>query len=171
MIKVDLKYEHSSYSDIALNRSIIEILEGNILLAMATVKGVDSWICTAYYCYNNALEFYILTEPQSQHAQNLSENDSVALSIYNSSQNWDNEKRGLQVFGNCRRASGMEIAEAIKLYSNRFVGLGKRIKHPSDFKKGIIDSRFYKIDVRAMRLFDEVYFGKNEFIDLTPKIN
>ncbi len=166
MTKVKVQFNHPKYSDDALCSSISEILNGNILSAMATVKDSGGWISTAYYCFNSSLDFYILTEPTTQHSLNLAKNKSVALGIYDSHQEWDLDKKGLQIFGECERVEGMKLIEATRLYLERFSGLSKWIKHADDFAKGIINSRFYVIRTKSLKLFDEVTFGKENYITL-----
>lgn len=167
MVTLNLRFNHPEYPDDRLNASISDILNNNILLAMATVKDGESYINTAYYCFNSRLHFYILTEPSTQHSQNVVKNRSAALAIYDSRQPWDGDKRGLQIFGECELATGTEVEEATHLYLERFPGLSKWIRTADDFHKGIINSKMYSIRTRWLKILDEVNFGKENFITLT----
>lgn len=167
-MKLDLKFKHREYSDGDLNASIQEILESNILCAMATIKnGTTGYINTAYYCYNKDLEFFFLSNPKSQHCDNFTRNDSVALAICDSHQPWTEDQKGLQIIGRCELAKGGKLAEATTAYVKRFVGLKDWIKHPNDFLKGALETRPYVIRTNWLKLYDTERFGDENFIPLS----
>lgn len=166
MINLNFKFNNQKYCDNDLNRSIQKILEDNILLSMASIKDTSSWINAAYYCFDKKFNFYILVDPATEHAKNTKSNNSVALAIFDSRQTWDEPKRGLQIFGQCKRATLLELPTAIKLYTKKFASFSQFIKHPDDFAKNALTSRFYKIEVNSLKLFDETNFGEEEFIEL-----
>jgi uncharacterized protein YhbP (UPF0306 family) len=166
MISTTLSFNHSEYSDKALNSSISDILNVNTLCSIATIKSSESYINTAYYCFNKHLDFYFISDPITQHVKNIEENPSVAVSIYESNQSWDNNKKGLQVFGTCEVATGNKLIEGTTLYLQRFAGLKQWIQHPDDFIKGIINTRLYLIKSNMLKLFDEDNFGEENFIVL-----
>lgn len=168
-IKLNLQFENSKYNDESLNKSIQSILEHNGLLSMASINQGQSWINAAYYCIDENLNFYILSDPATEHAMNLKHNDSVALAIFDSCQKWDDDKKGLQIFGRCHKAKLSELPTAIRLYTERFASFGQFIKHPGDFAKSALTSRFYKIETDSIKLFDETNFGEEEFIKLIPQ--
>lgn len=146
--------------------SIIEIAGRNELLALATVsEDSKAFNATAFYVFDQELNFYILTEPDTDHAQNLEENSSISLSIYDSNQEWSDEKKGLQVFGEAEELSEEEmISEAFKLYTERFPGLKEFVSAPKDLSE--IDSKFYVIRPERIKVFDESRFGKETWINL-----
>ena len=88
------------------------------------------------------------------------------MAIYESNQSWDNNKKGLQIFGTCEEAAGTKLIEGTMLYLQRFAGLKQWIQHPDDFIKGAINSRLYLIKSSRVKLFDEDTFGEENFIDL-----
>lgn len=165
MNRIHLNYNHPSVSDNLINKSIYEILSENVLLSMASIKDKkESWINTAYFAYNHKLTFYFLTPPTTQHGKNIEENHSVASSIFDSHQNPDDKKRGLQIIGICRRAKDQELAEAIRLYGVQFPPFAKRIKTPKDFANAYMESRFYIIQSHMIKIFDEVVFGEEKWV-------
>ncbi len=169
MIDLNINFHHDEYGDDKLNASIRLILGKNELMSMASVKNEKSWINTAYYCFDERLNFYFLSDPSTEHVKNIKENDSVALSIFDSSQKWDDNKKGLQIFGRCHKAKLNELPLAIKLYSDRFASFGQLIKNPGDFARNVLTSRFYVIYTDSLKLFDETNFGEEESIELVPK--
>lgn len=169
MITTTLVFGHSEYSDKVLNSSISDILNVNTLCSIATLKSGNSYIHTAYYCFNKHLDFYFISDPATQHTKNVEENPSIAMAIYDSRQSWDNNKAGLQIFGICKTATGAQLVEGTMLYLQRFTGLKQWIQHPDDFLKGAINSRMFLIETNWLKLFDENNFGEENFISLNVK--
>ncbi len=167
---MNLQHNHPQHTDDILNRSLFEILELNTLLSMANIRksntGFESWVCTAFYAFNNSLDLFILSEPDTQHIQNLIYNKSIAVSIYDSHQEPTQLKRGLQIFGSCERAEGLKLAEGYTLYAKRFIWLPDFIKRPEDFTKGIIQSKLFVVTTNVVKLFDEKIFGEEIWITL-----
>lgn len=168
-MKTQIRFDHTRYSDEALNNSISGILADNTLMAVASIKDKESYIHTAYYVYNKDSSLFMLTEPFRQHSLNVVQNSSVAVAIYDSHQPWDQHKRGLQIFGKCSLASGAQMAEGFLLYAQRFSGLTKWIKNVEDLAKNIIQSKLYVIETRSLKLFDEHSFGAEVWIPLTVR--
>jgi len=82
-----IKFKHKKHSDKKLNESIIDILENNKLLSLSTVTpNGKAHINTAYFAFDKKLNLYIITDPKSNHCKNLQKNNSVAASIFKSSQ-------------------------------------------------------------------------------------
>ncbi|MCX6154099.1 MAG: pyridoxamine 5'-phosphate oxidase family protein [Candidatus Kapabacteria bacterium] len=169
MEKLNFKFAHPEFSDDKLNDSVLRILSSNILSSIATIKDNESYIHTAYYCFNSKLDFYFISDPATQHTKNIEDNSSVALAIYDSKQVWDNNKCGLQIFGNCEIAKGTKLIEGTMLYLKRFAGLKQWIQHPDDFIKGAINSKMFVINTSKITLFDEDAFGEEVFINLIIK--
>lgn len=166
MTQTNFNFSHSEYSDEKLNASISRILNANILCSIASIKENESYIHTAYYCFNNKLNFYFISDPSTQHTKNIESNHSVAIALYDSKQPWDNNKCGLQIFGKCEIAKGLKLVEGTFQYLNRFAGLKQWIKHPDDFIKGAINSKMFLITPSSIKLFDEETFGEEVFISL-----
>lgn len=166
-MNLSFKFNHPEYPDTALNDSILEILESNILCAIATIKeDQTSYIHTAYYCFNDSLDFFFLSDPNSQHCRNITINDTVAIAIYNSDQPWAEDQKGAQILGRCQQAKGRKLIEATTLYLKRFTSLSDWIKHPDDFVKGALDTRPFVIKTHWLQLYDTKRFGDENFIPL-----
>ena len=168
MITLQQTFHHESISDEKLNKSLNDIVSGNILLSMASIKdGNASWINTAYFGYSLKLALYFLSPPSAQHSQNIVTNGAVAVSIFDSRQLPTNQKRGLQLFGVCRRAVGLEVAEGLDVYAERFPSMSTVIKSPEDFDKGILESKLYTILPHEIKIFDEEIFGNEKWITVS----
>jgi uncharacterized protein YhbP (UPF0306 family) len=146
--------------------SIREIAEQNELLSLATVSEKEkAFNATAFYVFDDEFNFYILTEPDTDHCENLRENSSISLSIYDSNQGWSDDKRGLQVFGEAEHISDEDlISEALQLYLERFPDLKQWVSQPREMEN--IDSEFYIIKPERIKVFDEPRFGKETWMNL-----
>lgn len=168
MTQVNLRYGHPQYDDAFLNGVVSDILNANTLMSVATVRGGQSYINTAYFCFNEHLDIFFLSYPTSQHGLNIAENESVALSIYDSHQEWDKHKKGVQLFATCKQTSGLATLAGGKLYLQRFSGLKKWIAHVDDLMRNVIDSKLYVAHVHSLKVFDEDALGEEVFLPLTP---
>ena len=74
--------EEKDFSLEKAKESIQEIAEENELLALATVsEDSETFNATAFFVYDEDFNFYILTEPDTDHCHNLEKNSSISLSI------------------------------------------------------------------------------------------
>jgi len=167
-MKLKLTTVSSDYTESQVASSIMELLRKTQLCSLATVSHTEhsscSSISTAFYCYTPNLDFYILTDPKTQHGQNLADNNSIALAIYDSHQVWDSPKQGLQLSGTAHLADEAHLKEGMQIYLEQYPGLRKWIQTPEEIVK--IDGRFYQIVVSRIKVFDEPKFGSEVWIDI-----
>src|SRR5512146_2401109 len=72
-----------------VRRAVFEILQCNVLCAMATVTPAGrAHINTAYFCYSEELELCFLSHPRSVHCRNLVTNPAMGVAIFSSEQQW-----------------------------------------------------------------------------------
>lgn len=164
MSKEHLRFCHPQYPDSLIRESIHTILESNTLLSMATTSGGKPYIYTAYYCFNEKLHIYTLSDPGAYHSQNIANERQVAVAIYDSAQPWGSQKRGLQLFGVCEQLHGLGQTEALRLYIKRFTGLAKLVSTPQELVRGAIKSRFFRFCPNRIRIFDEPRFGNEIWV-------
>lgn len=163
----NFRYDHDEFSDEMLNSSIYNILNSNTLLSMASVNDNKSWINTAFFCFNNYLDIFFLTEIESQHSKNLAGNNSVAVSIFDSNQQWGPGKlKGLQLFGICKKAQGIQLLEGTRLYLMRYPGVAKWLTKPEDLLKGLLGSWIYIFSPSRIKILYEELFGEENYISL-----
>jgi nitroimidazol reductase NimA-like FMN-containing flavoprotein (pyridoxamine 5'-phosphate oxidase superfamily) len=155
---------HPKYPNSELTDSISAILSANELCAIATVMGGGSYIHTAYYAYSSNLEFYYLSQPSDQHSQNIEQNESVAIAVWNKPDKWSENLQGVQVFGRCKEVGpGRDLVEGMKLFLQQFHDFSKVMKSPGRFMDGIT-LRMYMVRPRSLKLIDEPRFGRRNFI-------
>ena len=165
MAKLNVCFQNDEYSDEELTESIESILEANELSAMATVRNGESHIHTAYFVYSESLEIYFLSQPTDMHTANIKENHSIAVAIWNNSDEWGEHLQGLQVFGICEEIPflGKESVKAMRLFFQRFPAFKQIMKHPGEFKTGVT-SRVYVVRPHWLKLLDEPRLGRRNYI-------
>src|SRR3989339_171259 len=123
--------------------SINNILDNTHLLSMATIKEGTSYINTAFFAYDDIYNLYYLSPSDSQHSLNIKENNSVAVTVFDSHLTFSNKLSGLQMFGTAQQAKGKDLLKGFLLYEKRFSIFGEEIKRPIDLK--IWHTRMYVI--------------------------
>ncbi len=130
-----------------VKESIREIISENQLLSMATAKGEEPHINTAFYAFDDELNLYILTPPDTRHGENLGENNSVAVDVHDSHQEWTDDKQGLQVFGEAEKVES--ISKALRIYTDRYPKLGEFAEDRKELEE--LDSEFYVIKPQRIK--------------------
>jgi uncharacterized protein len=164
MNTLKVQFNHPAYRNRDLAESITDILDSNIILAMATVQNHDAYINSAHYAYNERLEMIIFTHPYSEHGKNLAANPSIAVAVWKRPEAWGMNLQGLQLFGTSAVIEDADLDEAIETYKTRFPAFGHLIQHAEDFDRDITDLRLYRIQVERVKLIDETRFGHRNWI-------
>jgi uncharacterized protein YhbP (UPF0306 family) len=163
-----LKFIAKGYGSEKLGQSIRKIVDRVAVCSMATVN-VDrtSHINTAYVCYDSAMRFYFISDVATRHAKNISRNPSLALALFSTEHRWGKPIAGLQLFGTCRRATGITAAKALMLYGKRFHDYAKYIRTLSKAERLAGSFRPFVFTPTKLKLVDEPRFGEEKFIDVS----
>ena len=168
-MNLSLTFAHQQYSDQALNESVDAILNESHLGAMASVRGTEAYINTAYFVYSDDLSLYFLSQRGDAHSKNVDANPSVAVAVWAASARWGEDLRGLQLFGECVSLSlGADLVKGMQLFARQFPAFSSLVKHPGEFAEGVT-SRMYRISVSALKLLDEPRFGRRNYIYAEPR--
>jgi uncharacterized protein YhbP (UPF0306 family) len=154
--------DEGDWSREEVEESIREIISENQILSMATAKGEEPHINTAFYAFDDELSLYILTPPDTIHGENLEENNSVAVDIHDSHQEWTDDKEGLQIFGETEQVEN--ASKALELYKGRYPELGEFAANTEELEE--LDSEFYIIKPERIKVFDEPRFGTETWINV-----
>jgi len=147
-----------------LNRSVFRILRANVLCSIASVTADHrAHINTAYFCYSDVLEIYFLSHPGALHCRNLSQNPSLAITMFSSGQEWGGSDAGVQLFGVSDQARGPLARQAERLYGQRFPTF---VTWRASRKKGDVAQayRFYRFLTERVKVLDEREFGAGVFV-------
>lgn len=142
----------------SLLRSLFRILNRNVLCSIATVAEGRPHINTAYFCYSKDLALYFLSHPSAQHCRNVARSPSAGVTVYSSGQPWGSPSVGVQLFGLCRRASGVRQREAERLYGTRFRPF-RRWRASLTMAQPGAEYRFFGLVVNKLKLLDEKVIG------------
>jgi uncharacterized protein YhbP (UPF0306 family) len=133
-----------------------ELLESSTLCAIATVTQDGlAHVNTAYFAWA-APDFDLvwLSDPAAGHSQNLAQNPTVAVAVYDSGQTWGGPDRGIQLFGTAQEATSQDLPHAQELYRRCF---------PAYNPTGG-GYRCYRFRPHRMKLFDEKTLGAGVFV-------
>ncbi len=131
-------------------KEILEYLGKHKLMSVGTYYRLP-WAANVYYLYDDNFNFYFVSGPNRLHCQNIVKNPKVSITIANSQQDPKGKKVGFQARGFAKKVSSVsELKEIIKSWNKRgFVPVTYSV-----FKKAW-KSRFYKIKVTDLQMFDE----------------
>jgi len=156
-------------SERRIRASVFRVLAGNRLCSIATVaRGNHAHINTAFFAYSPGVELYFLSDPESLHCRNLQANPSMAMTIFDSSQNWDAPGRGIQLFGKGHRTQGRQADRAERIYGSRFPAFGRWLKatHPAERRQAarLRSYDLFRFLPTQVKILDEAEFGAATFI-------
>lgn len=153
-------------------KSIRYILESNELCSLATVtpqedNASQAHIATAFYVFDEDFQIYVFTPPETDHGKNLEENNSIALAIYDSNQEWTDKKQGLQIFGTAAQIQRDNVERVFDLYKSRYPGVKQFAESSEEVYD--LDSRFFEISPHRIKIFDEPTFGTEVWVNVAVK--
>jgi uncharacterized protein YhbP (UPF0306 family) len=141
-----------------------------LTLASACADG-SPHACDLFYAHTSNLTLYFLSNPKTQHAQNLARAPRVSATIHGLSRGWE-DIRGVQIEGVAARVTDpVERARAFALYVGKYGfikqwltnvdALGTMLK-----ELGVVE--LYKISPQWIRSIDNTLgFGHKEELDLS----
>lgn len=158
---IDVRGERFS-ADVAEGRvlaSVHRVLHESVLCSVSTVTPDQrAYSNIAYVAYTDDLRLCFLSHPNARHCHNVSNNPSMAISVYNSAQEWGGHDRGLQLFGSCRMAAGNEAASAAQVYGRRFAQYENWAASLTATDPGR-EYRFFWFTAEQLKVWDEQEFG------------
>lgn len=160
-----IRLVHPDYTSEKLIEVVTNILNSTEIFSMATAnrKGTNH-IYAAYFCFNDDLDLYSVSDISTTHAKNIADVPEVAVSVFDSHQPWESSHRGLQLFGKCRQASLLESARALKYHSQRFHAYAEYISALNPFDRERSPYKFFIFQPDRIKLFDETEFGEETFV-------
>ena len=164
-----LRTKRKSVSENRIRTSVFRILNANRLCSIATVApGNRAHINTAFFAYSPALELYFLSDPDSLHSRNLSALPSMAMTIFDSRQSWDDPGRGIQLFGTGRKTWGVQASRAERTYADRFPSFARWLRGRSAAEREqaarLRSYAFFRFMPNRVKVLDEAEFGGAAFV-------
>lgn len=165
---MQVRFDHAEYPTDRIAKSVARILELTQLCSMATVsEGNTSHINAAYFCYDDRLDIYFVSQGSSIHIKNIATNPSMALSIFDTHQPWDDWKMGLQLFGTVRSTDKHEFKYGSELYKERFPDYKKWLHSLGRAVASSVVPPFYVFRPTHVKILDEEDFGEETYVEAT----
>jgi len=134
---------------------------------MATNRDDTSYIHTAYFCFDDHMHMYFVSQLSSVHVQNIEKNPSTAASVFDTRQPWDEWKLGLQFFGESRATNKDEFKHASELYKLRFPDYKKWLHSLGKAVASTVVPPFYVFVPTRVKILDENEFGEETYVEAT----
>lgn len=156
---MSILFSNTKYKNDQINKSVQHILESVELCSIATIsENGTSHINTAFFCFTENLEIIFLSHPHSEHCQNIMQNSSVAVNVFDTKQKWGGDLLGLQIFGTCEPVQSGKKDWAFQVYCKRFPSYLKV------FASSLIGYKFYIINPAYLKITDEISFHDEEYV-------
>lgn len=153
------------YSQTVLNESAKRILASTKLLSLATTTSAGvAHINTAFFALLSNFRFIFLSDPATRHGENLARENLVAATIFDSQQDWFDDKSGLQLFGPCTPSP--DQAESRKAYRKAFPKFGNWIDGLTEEERSGLTTQFYTFEPTRLTILDEAQFGEEVFVEV-----
>lgn len=147
---------------------IIKIYMSERFQMVLATYGAHPWAVTLYYSFDEDLNIFFLSSPETLHCQQIADNPNVAIAIADSPQSPSSKKIGLQIAGTAERISGKSrIIHALDLWKRSLRVTSEKYTYEGMVNK-LIDGRMYKVVPKKMKFFNQELWseGQEPFIDL-----
>lgn len=164
-----VRRERKRVSEDRIRTSVLRILTRTKLCSIATVaSGNRPHINTAFFAFSGDFELYFLSDPVSLHSRSLSRNPAMAMTVFDSSQEWEAPGRGVQLFGVCHRVRGEAERRAIQVYGSRFPAYVRWMKGMAEVNEGqanrLRSYALFRFLPNRVKVLDEKEFGGAVFV-------
>jgi uncharacterized protein YhbP (UPF0306 family) len=140
-----------------LKQIVKQFLSERRVMVLATSDSEFPWICNVYYVVDEELNFYFLSYSHTIHVKQMLENDKVAVTVADSDQIPENDKRAVQVGGKIERVSDVE---KIKWFIDNWTKTPE--KYPAD-ELAVDEKRaVYRVTPKKFKYFDTKMFPDGE---------
>lgn len=155
----------------ALERSIKEVLASSQLMAMATVdlKNNQPNCSNAYFCFDNDLTLYFISENRAEHCRLIEECPNVMCSIYKQWETWGENLQGVQLAGRCTKLSGLDALKGLNCYAGRFSAFKLIAAAIEAYRSGTSKASVFMVRPTHGKLLDEPRFGRRNYIGFQIK--
>jgi hypothetical protein len=140
-----------------MKETILQFLGNHNTMSLATSRDNNPFAASLFYA-NDGFTIYFLSNPNSDHSINFSQNPNVVITINKDYSEWRMIK-GLQINGKAYKVSEDELPAAINAYSKKHPFVKSICKDGNSNFSGT-EVRFFKVVPERIRLIDnQVAFG------------
>ena len=140
-----------------------EIFREVEIASICLVRDAEPHIFIAYVAANADLDLYFLSSATTEHGIVAGPAQKAAAALYDSTQEWDTWKRGIQVWGTVTRLHGQTATKARVAYEERFEAY-RRWKEEEGVGETL--GSMYQYSWERMRILSEPAWGEEGFRDL-----
>lgn len=154
-------------SEDEVKKLIKEFVASRYQMVLAT-NDEYPWIATLYYSFDNDLNIYFLSNPNTLHCKHIVQNPKVAVTIADSPQAPTIKKKGVQMYGLAEQIAGKQkIIHALSLWTKTLHVTSKAYTYEGMMQK-LINGRMYKITPKKLKFFNEEIWeeGQEPVIEL-----
>ncbi|EKD23935.1 MAG: hypothetical protein ACD_81C00141G0008 [uncultured bacterium] len=147
--------------------ALLKYLSSQKVMALATFGNhVES--CTVYFSVDKDLNFFFISNPETEHCKNIAINPKVAASIADDGQDVLDKKIGVQIKGIAEELSSIETVLAALTFWNKANFISDEPISVEQMKKKVMSSRAYKIKPTEIKFFNEALFSPGGYDILVP---
>jgi len=138
-------------------KEVLKYLAQHRLMSVGTYYKLP-WAASVYYLVDDNFNFYFVSDPATKHCQNIAKNSKVSITVADSSQKSTDTKVGFAARGIAKKLTNVaEVKGVIEAWNKRgFVPITYKLMMKA------WKSRFYKIKLTHIQLFDENQSKDNE---------
>ena len=147
--------------------SVTQILSSNTLCSMATRSEAGTVdINAAFFSFDADLTLHFLSHPKAAHCRNLAHVPQMAMTVFDSRQQWGVPHAGLQMFGPGGLVASDQFEHAQACYAARFAGYFDLVIRAGEAGPvtGLAALQLYFFAPTRVKILDEPAFGDNVYI-------
>ena len=126
-----------------LKKYILEYLENNRLMTLATSEKDVPWAATVFFAYDPNLNIYFISRPETRKTQHIISNPNVSV-VVNQYQPKKGTVKGLQIEGEAYILDKEKDKEKLELYKERYDWADEYLHNHELYK--IIPKKIYYLD-------------------------
>ncbi|MFA4922838.1 MAG: hypothetical protein WC557_01450 [Ignavibacteriaceae bacterium] len=143
-------------------QKLLDYLRSQNLMSVAT-HNKKLWICSVYYVIDSDFNLYFLSEPATEHCQDIIINGEVACAIADSKQKAASKKIGVQLNGITTQIINIQKIKWMLALWNKINPGFESIINLKNIKNKVIKSKIYKIVPKVIKFFNEQLYGPEGF--------
>ena len=150
-----------------VEKKAAEIL-GNIQLATVglTLRDGKPHVFTAFIAADNRLNVYFISVKGTVHGELLREARDAAMAVYDSGQEWNDWKEGIQMWGRLRLLEGKAEQQGRRYYEQRFPEYKEWLQGDG---KNSEKAEVYRYEWNRIKVLAESEWGEEEFREFSKK--
>src|SRR4030067_867488 len=148
-------------------QDINDFLKNHGIMTLAVANKGKPWVCTLYYGFDDSMNMYVVTDPNSRHGIIFNQNSQVSFNVFDSDQKITEPKTGVQGEGIISQVKGLKANfKALKLWHSANPGIETKITI-KDILKKITDTKIYRITPTYLKFFNKQLYGDREYGEVT----